>query len=272
MKGQSSVKGQISNMGQASITNRELEREVRRVFRRLLEPGSYAVPLDASFFGVFTSRNRWRKPVLRIEIVHWHLFQTHDLVCRDERGHFVPSAAGIAYARRLDAGEDSFRIQHQLRGSRMLSEAGETVQTNEAENPLGWLRHRRGPDGKALISELQFEAGERLRADYTLAQLSPRVTMDWSMALAPGGRHRQASASANVSDRALAARTRLNRALDAAGAGLSGILFEVCCSHKGLEDVERQFGWPRRSGKVVLGIALERLAEHYGIAKPGANG
>ncbi len=44
---------------------------------------------------------------------------------------------------------------------------------NETESPLGWLKSRKDRNGRALISEEQFEAGERLRADYWFCAACP---------------------------------------------------------------------------------------------------
>jgi len=47
---------------------------------------------------------------------------------------------------------------------------------------------------------------------------------------------------------------------------LEDIALKVCCYLNGLEKAEKRLGWSARSGKVVLRIALQRLANHYGIA------
>jgi hypothetical protein len=43
-----------------------------------------------------------------------------------------------------------------------------------AESPLAWLRRRKDRDGEAMISQVQFDAGERLRANFWFAQMTPR--------------------------------------------------------------------------------------------------
>jgi hypothetical protein len=142
---------------------------------------------------------------------------------------------------------------------------------NADESPLAWLRRRRGKDGSALISDAQFQAGERLRADFSFAQLGPRVTASWDAALgaAAGGRRGTSGGGVDIADNVLAARERVNRALSAVGPELASILVDVCCFLKGLEDLERSVGWPQRSGKIVLQIALTSLARHYGIFEGG---
>ncbi len=134
---------------------------------------------------------------------------------------------------------------------------------NEAESPLAWLARRKGKDGKPLIDAAQFAAGERLRADFTRAGLTPRVTANWIAPVAQG--RRSSGSPAAFADAVLAAKNRLERALAAVGADFGGLLLDVCCFLKGLETVERERLWPPRTARIVLGLALDRLAAHYGI-------
>jgi hypothetical protein len=138
-----------------------------------------------------------------------------------------------------------------------------------ADGALAWLRRRRDRHGRPLVSEVQFNAGEMLAADFWRAQLSPRVTANWS-AVVPGRRMRRSAPGLGVEvrDAVLAARHRFHRALDAVGPELAGILVDVCCHDVGLEASGQASGWPQRAAKVVLDLALTRLARHYGLIAP----
>lgn len=140
------------------------------------------------------------------------------------------------------------------------------AQRNLSESPLAWLARRRDKDGRPILSEAEFNAGERLRADFWFAEMTPRVTANWSLLLATGGGRRGApDHGPDMRDSVLAARERVRKALAAVGPDLAGVLIDVCCHLKGLEASERSLGWPQRSGKVVLLIALRQLARHYGM-------
>ncbi|OJY38203.1 MAG: hypothetical protein BGP06_16115 [Rhizobiales bacterium 65-9] len=159
---------------------------------------------------------------------------------------------------------DPFVAQHaDLRETTIPEPEGRSrVTVNDGESPLAWLHRRKGPDGAPLISAAQFAAGERLRADLTRAQIMPRVTANWSAAVASG---RRGGEGAMATDAMIAARQRVERALVAAGDEFAGLLLDVCGFLKGLAEVERERGWPARSAKLVLDMALTRLARHYGL-------
>ena len=158
---------------------------------------------------------------------------------------------------------DPFRLQHlQVSQVRIEAEHGRAhVLLDENESPLAWLARRRGRDGRALIEPHQLLAGERLRADFTRAHLMPRTTSNWESPIASD---RKGHSGAHFTDMMIAARQRVHHALDRVGPEFAGLLLDVCCFLKRLEDIERERAWPARSAKVVLQLALERLARHYG--------
>jgi hypothetical protein len=130
-----------------------------------------------------------------------------------------------------------------------------TVTVNLAESPLVWL-HARGHLDTRLL-----DAGEALRSDYERAQLSASITMRWD----PVRVNSSGAGGLAPSERQIAARQRFDGAIRAAGKGLEDILWRVVCAGEALPDAEKTLGWPARSGKLVLRIALERVAEFYRI-------
>lgn len=162
---------------------------------------------------------------------------------------------------------DCFRAQHLALGERdIATETGRTkVVVVENESPLAWLARRRGRDGRVMIEPHQLQAGERLRAEFTRANLMPRTTSNWSNPI-PSDRRSGGHQEGFLADIVISSRQRVRNALDAVGPEFSGLLLDVCCFLKRLDVAERERGWPTRSAKIVLQLALERLARHYGYA------
>lgn len=134
-----------------------------------------------------------------------------------------------------------------------------SVTVNAAESPLGWLLAR------GHLSRRQFDAGERLRTDWERAQLAPRITMAWDAA--PVSRSRGGAASApDLNGSQFDAKRRFEDAIAAAGPGLADILWRIVCAGEGMRDAESALGWPARAGKLVLTLALDRVAAYYRIA------
>lgn len=133
-----------------------------------------------------------------------------------------------------------------------------SVTVNIAESPLGWLFAR------GHLTQRQFDAGERLRFDYERGQLSQRVTMAWDVAPVARGRGGAALAP-DLSGSQIDAKARFARAIDAAGPGLADILWRIVCAGEGMRDAETALGWPARAGKLVLTLALDRVADYYRI-------
>ena len=131
----------------------------------------------------------------------------------------------------------------------------QVVVVNLSESPLAWLARR------GLLTSRQVAAGERLRADHARAGLSARVTMRWEAA--PRSRDERGGGAQGQALAAIDSKRRFDAAMAAAGPGLSDILWRVACEGSGLADAEKDLGWPTRAGKLVLGMALDRLADHY---------
>lgn len=137
------------------------------------------------------------------------------------------------------------------------------VARNEDESPLSTLRRHKGVDGLPFLSERQFGAGERLRADFTRGQLSPRMSANWQTSVASNRRSCGAGGLDDLTNSAIVARQRFEAALDSMGPDLCGAVMDVCCFLKGLEQVEIERRWPRRAAKFMLRAGLTLLAMHY---------
>ncbi|WP_421792290.1 DUF6456 domain-containing protein [Hyphobacterium sp.] len=224
------------------------------------------IPAEPDIWGVFPKGDRRKRPLARISF---------DVVKAARAEGVIRPVSADAYELATDPEAASarrlgdFQVQHTISKRKNFISAEGHIQNREiniADSPLSRWTKRDPATGKAYLSVSEFEAGERLRDDYNGSVLAERITADWASYAAPsrssGGRARE-----DASNSARDAKDRVFAALDAVGAGLDQILIEVCIREKGMEAAERQQGWPRRAGKAVLKIALQRLAIHYGMLR-----
>ena len=230
--------------------------ERNRLLKHLAEPGCYGLvsPLGCGRIALFRTVNGTSLGAGHVSAATVQALEDEGLVAwsKDTRtnrlGLALPAPAVTA----------AVKAASEPHGSPMPA-------MDDRESPLLWLYRRPGKDGRPQISGEEFAAGERFRADITLAGMLPRVTMNWDAALTP----EQAGAGprdvAGSSDTALAARQRVRLACDRLGPELSGLAIDICGFLKGLDLVEKERRWPPRSAKVVLRVALAALVTHYGL-------
>ena len=183
------------------------------------------------------------------------------------------SRANLAAAN-ASAAESPMQAQHRVYARQALApQPGEAEcdapprrRVNTAESPLAWLARRKDRQGRPFLTAAEVEAGERLRADFEAAQLGPRLAQNWSRFLAVVDEAAPMGGGAPLGSPPA---ERVSAALRALGPGLADAVWRACCLIEGLEALEQDLGWSSRSGKVVLKIALQRLAAHYGLERGG---
>jgi hypothetical protein len=163
---------------------------------------------------------------------------------------------------RLKGKAEAGQAGHETAPTRIDDEGRDgLLQRVKVECPLDYLASLKDKSGRAFIDQDQWAAGDRLRADFTRAQMMPGISMRWEPKTSGGGQAH--GGSLNQTEAALAARRRFERALDQVGPELSGLLVDVCCFLKGFQTVETERQWPARSAKLLLRIGLSILARHY---------
>ncbi len=254
-----------------------INREARRILRRLCEVGAVlavAPELEKAVVLKGTVRTAVvERPVAQaFALKDWIAVKTNGRVTTYEI-----TAAGRAALKRLLDEEGAQRAgfaeapmafgnQHREWDERNVMEPGaespRRVRYNLAESPFAALARRRDKDGKLFLEPDMVVAGERLREDFELAQMGPRVAQNWDRFLTSGDRGAFQPDSGQAEGPAKA-RARVAAALRDLGPGLGDVVLRCCCFLEGLEVAEKRMGWSARSGKIVLRIALIRLKQHY---------
>ncbi len=255
-----------------------VNREARRILRRLSESGAMlavasdmekAVVVRTAADGSSTRTAVVDRPVAQaMALKDWIACRKTGRITRYEI-----TTAGRAALRRLleevqqdkrgfDDAQAPFSAQHRDYAERAFDASGDRLRYNATESPLAGLARRKDKSGQPFLTDDLVAAGERLREDFELAQMGPRVAQNWDKFLTGGGRGSfdlGGGAGTGPSD----ARDRVANALSDLGPGLGDVVLRCCCFLEGMETAEKRMGWSARSGKIVLRIALQRLKRHY---------
>lgn len=256
-----------------------IDREARRILRRLSEPGAclaVAKDMDKAVVVRDLPDGRTTRTAVLERAIAQALALKEWIACgpqgRITRYHITQ--AGRAALRKLLAADESARAGFgeapaNFEGAWDESDLGEEqagnkqkrVRYNVAESPVQTLSRRRDRDGTSFLNPELVAAAERLREDFELAQMGPNVTQNWDHFLTGGTDGNGAAKDAPRGP--TEARERVAKALADLGPGLGDVALRCCCFLEGMEAAEKRMGWSARSGKIVLRIALQRLKRHY---------
>ncbi|WP_322892542.1 MULTISPECIES: DUF6456 domain-containing protein [unclassified Yoonia] len=262
--------------GGIALTQRRIDDEARRILRRLCEHGAVLAAARDMDTAVVVRESQSGAP-LRTTSVDREIAQAMALkdwiACADPDAriarYFITNL-GRAALRRLTAQDENraggFSDKRagkdgDARWDMMALDSGErpVARYHVTESPLVGLARRRDRDGGMFLSRDLVATGERLREDFELAQLATGGGRGWDKAALGQIPDIQPDAPAH----SRAAHDRVRAALRDLGPGLGDVVLRCCCLLEGLEATEKCMGWSARSGKIVLRIALERLARHY---------
>lgn len=261
-------------------------REARRILRRLCEKDAFLAVSEAMEKAVVLRETvpgaHTRTAVVERDVAHrFALLDWLQLSQPGKIARYIITEAGRSALKRLLEEEHlarmpktgfaeaptPFAAQHREEEERRVTGpdgSATRLRYNLAESPLALLGRKRDKHGAPYLSADLIEAGERLREDFEIAQMGPKVAQNWDSFLVPRDRG-TVRPGRGPAEGPQAARERVQAAVTSLGPGLSDVVLRVCCFLEGLEAAEKRLGWSARSGKVVLRIALQRLAMHYGI-------
>jgi len=244
--------------------SRRADKRLARVLTRMLEDRLFLVAQEDGSWAAF-SKGRVCARLSRREARH---ALSSGLVYETGAAQLVAGAEARHWLARRQQEDSGFAAQHQdIQCVSLIDTDGDLYQAriNTAQSPLAWLMRPHGSAKSAFLSTAEFAAGERLRRDYERSSLSQKLCADWLTPANASGRSGPRNAVLDAADSALAAKDRFMNALSALGPGLDDLVFGICIREYSLQALEKSRHWPRRSAKVVLKLALARLAQHYGL-------
>jgi hypothetical protein len=202
-----------------------IAREARRILRRLSEPGAVlAIAQDMEKAAVLRALPDGRtahlgtvdRPVAQaFALKGW-------ILCRKPGRVSSYELTGPGRAALRQLAEDRTARPGADEAGGDAGDAGQRIRYGAVESPIALLGRRRDKDGKPFLESALVDAAERLREDFELAQMGPRVAQNWDRFLTGGDRGSFRS-DGGPADGPRAARERVAAALAELGPGLGGL-------------------------------------------------
>lgn len=252
--------------------NLELDRKIAvRVLRFLLKTPATQEP-SSLLSSVLLDGGDHGSIVVPQSVLEYLLMRQLIIECRDHL-HLGAEAKQFLQKVALRSPDATERKAEPVKKTVMIEGQPQQVDFNDAESPLSSLYRVCKSTGNRFLSHSEYQAGERLRRDFTRGNMMPRISSNWEACVSQ--RHRgDRNGISQLNETALASRQRVEQAIAAVGPELADVLIDVCCFLKGMQLVERERSWPARSAKVLLKAALSSLHRYYssGTAKANVSG
>jgi len=146
---------------------------------------------------------------------------------------------------------------------RQLKKTNDGISVNQLEGPLAALSLEKG--GKPpFLAPRHILAAQKIQALVLRSQMVQRTTMSYDPTRT-GGKNTGSIIAAELGNCAIDAKKILHDRLSSLPADCAGVVMDVCGFQKGLQLVETERRWPRRSAKLILRIGLEQLAVQSGL-------
>ncbi|WP_051332808.1 DUF6456 domain-containing protein [Cucumibacter marinus] len=172
----------------------------------------------------------------------------------------VSTPGARTWLRRQLAGGNGFADQH-----RELMRGAEGELINLAESPLARLAQP-GNGEPPFLAPHHLTTGERIRVIVERSGLTPSVTARYGAEGRVDGTGAGPCDGIGMLDMHIEARRQLEALNGALQPDCARVVIDVCGHLKGLQQVEAEYRWPRRSAKMVLRVGLDLAAAHFGYS------
>jgi hypothetical protein len=147
--------------------------------------------------------------------------------------------------------------------------ADQVVRGCDPDGALRKLGALRDASGRPWLEPCEMRAAARLRHDWLVGQIGLLRGSDWQASPRSGVARGPGNGAEHAAGARYDARRRVEEALAVLAPPLRRTVEALCLHERGIEALEREQGWPARSGKVALKFGLAQLAarkDHAGDA------